>query len=39
VLARTDEDHPFATVAIDPAVADSAKGTYPRDALARGENR
>jgi predicted amidohydrolase len=37
VLARTDGDHPFATVDVDPSVADAAKGTYPRDALARAE--
>lgn len=37
VLARTDEDHPFATVEIDPAVAERAKSTYPRDAFARAE--
>lgn len=36
-LARTDSDHPFATVDIDPAVAASAKTTYPRDALDRAE--
>ena len=35
VLARTDSDHPFATTDIDPAVADAAKSTYPRDALGR----
>jgi len=35
VLARTDPDHPFATVEVDPAVADAAKATYPRDALDR----
>lgn len=39
VLARTDEDHPFATVEVDPAVAEDAKETYPRDALSRGEKR
>jgi N-carbamoylputrescine amidase len=37
VLARTDEDHPFATVEIDPEGAEVAKDTYPRDALDRGE--
>lgn len=37
VLARTDPDNPFATVDIDPAVAERAKATYPRDALARHE--
>lgn len=37
VLARTDEDAPFATVEVDPAVAERAKSTYPRDALARAE--
>jgi predicted amidohydrolase len=37
VLARTDDDHPFATVDVDPSLADDAKETYPRDALARGE--
>lgn len=37
VLARTDGDHPFATVDVDPAVAGAAKSTYPRDALDRGE--
>lgn len=35
VLKRTDSDHPFATVDIDPSVAESAKSTYPRDALGR----
>ncbi len=35
VLARTDDDHPFATVDVDPAVAAEAKSTYPRDALDR----
>lgn len=35
VLARTDEDHPFATVELDPSVAAQAKETYPRDALDR----
>ena len=35
VLARTDEDHPFATVDVDPGVAERAKSTYPRDALDR----
>ena len=39
VLARTDEDHPFATVDVDPAVAERAETTYPRDALARAEER
>lgn len=38
VLARTDVDHPFATVEVDPAVADRAESTYPRDALDRGED-
>ncbi|SDJ89657.1 N-carbamoylputrescine amidase [Halovenus aranensis] len=37
VLARTDSDHPFATVDIDPTVAADAKSTYPRDALGRAE--
>lgn len=31
VLARTAADEPFVTVAIDPAAARAAKGTYPRD--------
>lgn len=35
VLVRTDGDHPFATVDVDPAVAQRAKSTYPRDALGR----
>ncbi len=35
VLARTDEDHPVATVDIDPAVSAAAADTYPRDALRR----
>ncbi|MFC7072439.1 carbon-nitrogen hydrolase family protein [Halovenus rubra] len=35
VLARTDSDHPFATTEIDPDIAESAKSTYPRDALGR----
>lgn len=35
VLARTDEDHPFGTVEIEPDFAERAKSTYPRDALAR----
>lgn len=35
VLARTDPDHPFVTIDIDPAVAQEAKSTYPRDALGR----
>lgn len=39
VLARTDGDHPFATVEIDPAVAGRAKSTYPRDALGRAGER
>lgn len=37
VLARTDDDHPFATVDVDPAVAERAAETYPRDALRRAE--
>lgn len=39
VLARTDDDHPFATVEVDPTVAERAKATYPRDALGRAEQR
>jgi hypothetical protein len=39
VLAMTDEDHPFATVDVDSAVAEHAETTYPRDALARAEER
>ncbi len=35
VLARTDADHPFLTVDISPDVAQTAKSTYPRDALSR----
>jgi len=35
VLARTDDDHPFVTVDVDPSVAERAKETYPRDALDR----
>lgn len=38
VLARTDSDHPFATVEVEPDVADAAKSTYPRDALGRAGN-
>lgn len=37
VLGRTDGDHPFVTVAVDPAVAEAAAETYPRDALARAQ--
>jgi predicted amidohydrolase len=37
VLARTDSDHPFVTTEIDPNVAETAKSTYPRDALARAD--
>jgi hypothetical protein len=33
VLATTSAVAPFQTVAIDLAVADEAKGTYPRYAL------
>jgi N-carbamoylputrescine amidase len=33
LLARTSPSLPFATVAIDPAVADAAKRTYPRYSL------
>jgi N-carbamoylputrescine amidase len=38
VLARTDDDHPFATVDVDPAVAERASETYPRDALRRARD-
>jgi len=37
VLARTDDDHPYATVEVDPGVARAAKATYPRDALDRAD--
>ena len=33
VLARTSREQPFATVDIDPAIADRAKATYPRYAV------
>jgi N-carbamoylputrescine amidase len=37
VLARTDDDNPVVTVDVDPAVAERAAETYPRDALRRAE--
>lgn len=37
VLARTDDDHPYATVDLDPAVVAEANATYPRDALDRAD--
>lgn len=37
VLARTDDDNPYATVEVDPEVARAAKSTYPRDALDRAD--
>jgi hypothetical protein len=34
LLAQTSADAPFATVEIDPRVAEAAQSTYPRYVLA-----